>query len=74
LPSPSRDVPGSQPLAGQLVVFTGKLSSLRRRDASALVVRLGGATADEVTVRTTMVVVGSEGFGPSAEAPAADSS
>jgi tetratricopeptide (TPR) repeat protein len=67
-------VPGSRPLAGHLVVFTGKLSSLRRRDASALVVRLGGATADEVTVRTTMVVVGSEGFGPSAETPAADSS
>jgi tetratricopeptide (TPR) repeat protein len=55
--------PSSHPLSGQLVVFTGKLSSLGRRDASALVVQLGGNTADEVTARTTMVVVGGEGFG-----------
>ncbi len=54
--------PSSQPLAGQLVVFTGKLSSLGRRDAWALVNRLGGATADDVTARTTMLVVGAEGF------------
>jgi tetratricopeptide (TPR) repeat protein len=59
------------PLAGQLVVFTGKLSSLGRRDASALVVRLGGQTADDVNAKTTLLVVGAEGFGP---APEADSS
>lgn len=53
----------SQPLAGQLVVFTGKLSSLGRKEARALVARLGGTTADEVNARTTMVVVGAEGFG-----------
>ena len=63
MPSPSPDLPGHQPLAGQLVVFTGKLSSLGRRDASALVVRLGGAAAGDVTVKTTMLVVGAEGFG-----------
>ena len=51
-------------LAGQLVVFTGKLSSLGRRDARALVERLGGATADEVNAKTTLLVVGAEGFGP----------
>ena len=56
---------GPQPLAGQLVVFTGKLSSLGRKEARALVTRLGGTTADEVNARTTMVVVGAEGFGPS---------
>jgi tetratricopeptide (TPR) repeat protein len=54
-----------QSLAGQLVVFTGKLSSLGRKDARALVQRLGGATADEVNPRTTMLVVGAEGFGSS---------
>lgn len=54
--------PSSPPLEGQLVVFTGKLSSLGRRDARALVATLGGSTADDVTVRTTMLVVGGEGF------------
>jgi tetratricopeptide (TPR) repeat protein len=37
---------------------------LGRRDARALVARLGGATADDVNSRTTIVVVGAEGFGP----------
>ena len=55
---------GPQPLTGQLVVFTGKLSSLGRKEARALVAQLGGATADDVNARTTMVVVGAEGFGP----------
>jgi tetratricopeptide (TPR) repeat protein len=54
------------PLADQLVVFTGKLSSLGRKEAQALVIRLGGAAADEVTARTTLVVIGAEA-GPSAE-------
>src|SRR5215471_7797754 len=56
-------VHGSQPLAGHLVVFTGKLSSLGRKEARALVASLGGSTADDVNARTTMVVVGAEGFG-----------
>jgi tetratricopeptide (TPR) repeat protein len=73
VPSPSSDVPGRRstrraaasalPLAGQLVVFTGKLSSLGRRDARALVARLGGETADDVNAKTTMLVIGAEGFG-----------
>jgi tetratricopeptide (TPR) repeat protein len=54
-------------LAGQLVVFTGKLSSLARREARALVVRLGGETADDVNAKTTMLVVGDEKFGSAAE-------
>jgi tetratricopeptide (TPR) repeat protein len=52
-----------QPLAGQLVVFTGKLSSLGRREARALVARLGGATADEVNAKTTLLVIGAERAG-----------
>jgi tetratricopeptide (TPR) repeat protein len=80
LPSPSSEVPGRPPLkpagatsapatllAGQLVVFTGKLSSLARRDARALVARLGGGTADDVTAKTTMLVLGAEVIGPAIE-------
>jgi tetratricopeptide (TPR) repeat protein len=62
LPSPSSD--SARRLAGQLVVFTGKLSLLGRKEARALVARLGGATGDDVSARTTMLVVGAEGFGP----------
>ncbi len=59
----SPEQPGTS-LEGQLVVFTGKLSSLGRKDARALVTRLGGETADDVNARTTMLVIGAEGFGP----------
>lgn len=67
MPSPSHGLPAVQPLAGQLVVFTGKLSSLGRKEARSLVARLGGATADDVNARTTMLVIGGEGFGPATE-------
>ena len=67
MPSSSPDRPGCS-LEGHLVVFTGKLSSLGRKDARALVVRLGGTTAEEVNAKTTMVVVGAEGFGPASAA------
>jgi tetratricopeptide (TPR) repeat protein len=63
LPVASSHSPNSQPLAGQLVVFTGKLSSLGRKGAFALVAQLGGATAEDVNAKTTMLVVGAEGFG-----------
>jgi tetratricopeptide (TPR) repeat protein len=63
LPSPSSDS-NRVPLAGQVVAFTGKLSSLSRKDARALVSRLGGVTADDVNAKTTMLVIGAEGFGP----------
>ncbi len=67
MPSPSNGLSGVQPLAGQLVVFTGKLSSLGRKEARSLVARLGGGTADDVNARTTMLVIGGEGFGPATE-------
>jgi tetratricopeptide (TPR) repeat protein len=66
--SPERS--GRPPLSGEVVVFTGKLSSLGRKDARALVARLGGTTADDVNAKTTMLVIGAEGFGP---APTEDS-
>jgi tetratricopeptide (TPR) repeat protein len=54
--------PPKDPLTDEVVVFTGRLSSLGRKEAHALVVRLGGSAGDEVTAKTTMVVVGAEGF------------
>ena len=69
---PSSSPESGVPLAGQLVVFTGKLSSLGRAQARQLVTRLGGATADDVNAKTTMVVIGAEGFGPPAASKAAD--
>jgi tetratricopeptide (TPR) repeat protein len=53
--------PSELPLADQVIVFTGKLSSLGRKEAQALVIRLGGSSADEVTAKTTLVVLGGEG-------------
>src|SRR6187200_1710941 len=58
--------PNKLPLTDQVVVFTGKLSSIGRKEAHALVIRLGGSAGDEVTAKTTMVIVGAEGF-PSGE-------
>jgi tetratricopeptide (TPR) repeat protein len=62
------------PFAGQTVVFTGRLSSLGRREARELVEALGGRTADEVTAATTILVVGAEGFGPASAGARAESS
>jgi tetratricopeptide (TPR) repeat protein len=50
-----------RPLADQVVAFTGKLSSLGRKEAYAVVIRLGGSATDDVTTKTTMVVVGDDG-------------
>jgi tetratricopeptide (TPR) repeat protein len=55
------------------VVFTGKLTTLGRKDARALVAELGGETADDVNARTTLVVVGAEGLGSAAETDVTES-
>ena len=49
-------------LTGETIVFTGKLWSLGRKEARSLVERLGGAVADEVTQRTTLLVLGALTF------------
>jgi len=53
--------PTASEFSSQIVVFTGKLASVGRREARALVERQGGTADDEVTGRTTMLVLGSGG-------------
>jgi len=48
------------PLAGQILVFSGKLRSLGRRDARTVAARLGATVADDVSVQTTVVVAADE--------------
>ncbi len=52
--------PEELPLGGQEFVITGRLETLTRQEAEARVRALGGTTKDNVTRRTTYVVVGSE--------------
>jgi tetratricopeptide (TPR) repeat protein len=49
-------------LRDEIVVFTGKLWSLGRKEARGIVDRLGGVTADDVTMKTTLLVVGGETY------------
>ena len=72
LPQPDGQALIDSPFVGQIVVFTGKLASLGRKDAQALVERLGGTAADQVTSRTTMLVVGAEGFSRTEDATSSD--
>ncbi|MDZ7292171.1 MAG: tetratricopeptide repeat protein [candidate division KSB1 bacterium] len=48
--------------AGQSVVFTGKLASLPRKEAQAVVRQLGGTTPPRITKRVTLLVIGDEGY------------
>lgn len=54
--------PAEHPLHGETVVFTGKLWSLGRKEARAIVERFGGSAEDDVTLRTTLLVVGGETY------------
>ena len=56
------DPPQHLPLRGETVVFTGKLWSFGRKEARGLVDDLGGASDEDVTVRTTLLVVGAESY------------
>ena len=49
-------------LAGEHVVFTGTLASMTHAEAAALVARRGGVAAEHVSARTTLLVVGEEGW------------
>jgi tetratricopeptide (TPR) repeat protein len=55
-------LPRAPALAGETVVFTGKLWSFGRKEARAVVERFGGIPDDDVTLRTTLLVVGGESY------------
>jgi tetratricopeptide (TPR) repeat protein len=59
--SPNDQTSATPSFVGQTVVFTGRLASVGHRVARELVERLGGLAADEITSRTTMLVIGAEG-------------
>lgn len=54
----SVDAQPDNPFYGMNVVFTGKMSSLKRNDARAAVVRVGGIAPENLTQETDYLVVG----------------
>src|SRR5262245_32643837 len=63
------DRPDEAALRDETVVFTGKLWSFGRKEAKALVESLGGACDDDVTLRTTLLVVGAGSYPDGAPDP-----
>lgn len=57
-PQPEAAAGADSPLAGRTVVVTGTLSSMGRREAEALVERLGGRAAGSVSKKTDYVLAG----------------
>ena len=54
------DFDEDHPLYGQVVVFTGALHSMTRREAFQLVLNVGGQPGDGVTKHTNVLVVGEQ--------------
>lgn len=52
--------PEELPLAGQEFVITGRLETCTREEAEARIKALGGTAKDNVTKKTTYLVVGAE--------------
>ena len=53
-------MPKELPLSGQEFVITGRLETSSRQEAEARIKELGGAAKDNVTRKTTYVVVGAD--------------
>lgn len=58
LPEPNLDADPSHPLYGQSICFTGKLDSFTQGEAERIAADFGCTIEDNVTKRTTLVVIG----------------
>ena len=58
LPDPNLDADPDHPLYGQTICFTGKLDSFTQGEAERIAADFGATVEDNVTKRTTLVVVG----------------
>jgi hypothetical protein len=54
------DLMSDRALAGEVVVFAGRLASMTRRQATDLARRLGGRPDADVSIRTTLLVLAAE--------------
>jgi len=61
----SAEFDDEHPLYRKMVVFTGTLSNLVRKDAMQLVVNVGGTVSNNITMSTNYLVVGSTDFAKS---------
>ena len=55
-----KEIPAGQAFAGEMVVLTGKLSAMGRREASEIIKQQGGDTQSSITGKTTLVVAGAD--------------
>lgn len=55
----------TNPIYGKVVVFTGALSSMSRREAFQIVANLGGKPEDSITKKTNYLVIGNGEFAQS---------
>lgn len=59
------DFDETNPLYGKVVVFTGALSSMGRKEAFQIVANLGGHPEDKITKKTNFLVIGDDEFSKS---------
>lgn len=52
----------SHPLYGKVVIFTGSLERILRKDAMQMVINLGGSCGDSVTKNTNFLVLGNNDY------------